>query len=76
MIACFILISMLLTVLEITLRSRGIILPLLPCWIFYLSVLRDNEKNHRKQIPHHLFDLGAVGNVLYLPVRVPRRFNC
>ena len=39
MIACFILISMLLTVLEITLRSRGIILPLLPCWIFYLSVL-------------------------------------
>ena len=39
MTACFILVSMFLTVLEITLRSRGIILPLIPCWIFYLSVL-------------------------------------
>lgn len=39
MTACFILVSMLLTILEMTLRSRGIILPFLPCWIFYLSVL-------------------------------------
>lgn len=39
MTACFVLLSTLLTVIEITLRSRGIILPLLPCWIFYLSVL-------------------------------------
>ncbi|MBR2428256.1 MAG: hypothetical protein IKB16_16090 [Lentisphaeria bacterium] len=39
MIACFILVSMFLTVVEISLRSRGLILPLLPCWIFYLSVV-------------------------------------
>lgn len=39
MTACFILISTVLTILEVSLRSRGLILPLLPCWIFYLSVL-------------------------------------
>ena len=68
MFAAFLLLSFLFTVTELYLRCRGIFLPLLPCWIFYLAVFA----GWRKGVAAGIF-LGLVMDLLTassLPVQM------